>query len=131
MASQRQNEANRNNAARSTGPKTADGKTSSSQNALRHGLARSGTRDPVATETFAVVISSRFEHPVASDSVMALARCKLALLRIRSLRQDMLAALLARPLSADLKRLKGLERYERAALAEQKRTLRSLSLESG
>jgi len=45
MASKRQNEANRSNAARSKGPKTAGGKATSSRNALRHGLARRCKRD--------------------------------------------------------------------------------------
>lgn len=62
---------------------------------------------------------------------MALARSKLALLRIRSLRQDTLAALLAGPIPVDFKHLKGFERYERAALVQQKRALRLLSLERG
>ncbi len=38
MATQRQIEANRRNARRSTGPKSLEGKRRSSQNALRHGL---------------------------------------------------------------------------------------------
>jgi hypothetical protein len=38
--------ANRLNALRSTGPKTEAGKASSSQNALKHGLSRVGTRPP-------------------------------------------------------------------------------------
>ncbi|MBR0826158.1 hypothetical protein JQ596_11460 [Bradyrhizobium manausense] len=129
MASIRQIEANRSNAKRSTGPKTAGGKARSSQNALRHGLARSG--DPTVTEKLAVAIALRLGHQVAPDSAMALARSKLALLRLRSLRQEMLAALLAGPLPADLKRLKGLERYERAALVQQRRALRWLSLKEG
>jgi hypothetical protein len=131
MASKRQIEANRRNAARSTGAKTAGGKARSSQNALRHGLARNGPGDLAATENFAVAIASGLGHQIAPDAAMALARSKLALLRIRSLRQDMLAALLTCSIPADLKRLKCLERYERAALVEQRRALRSLSLESG
>lgn len=129
MASIRQIEANRANARRSTGPKTAAGKARSSYNALRHGLA--GSSDPAAAETFAAAIAMGLGPQVPSDSAMALARSKLALLRLRSLRQAMLAALLAGPLPADLKRLKGLERYERAALLQQRRALRALSLERG
>jgi hypothetical protein len=43
----------------------------------------------------------------------------------------MLAALAACPIPAGLKHLRGLERYERAALVQQKRTLRSLRLGRG
>lgn len=38
MTSQKQLEANRQNALRSTGPRTADGRAAVSQNAVRHGL---------------------------------------------------------------------------------------------
>jgi len=38
MASTKRNEANRRNAQKSTGPKTAEGKAVVSQNATRHGL---------------------------------------------------------------------------------------------
>ncbi|WP_439394114.1 hypothetical protein ACRQ5Q_33095 [Bradyrhizobium sp. PMVTL-01] len=62
---------------------------------------------------------------------MALAQSKLALLRIRSVRQDMLAALVACPIPEGMKRLEGLERYERAALVQQRQALRSLTLERG
>jgi hypothetical protein len=42
MATERQLEANRANAQKSTGPRTADGKSKSAQNSLRHGLAARG-----------------------------------------------------------------------------------------
>jgi hypothetical protein len=48
MASERQIAANRRNAARSTGPRTTEGKASSKTNALRHSLAsapRTGSLD--------------------------------------------------------------------------------------
>jgi hypothetical protein len=126
MASVRQIEANRSNAKRSTGPKSADGKTRSSRNALRHGLARSVSSDPAEAANLAVAIASGLGHQISPEAAMALARPKIALLRIRSLRQAMLATLLTGPLPADLKGLQGLERYDRAALVQQKRTLRLL-----
>lgn len=127
MTSIRQIKANRANATRSTGPKTAGGKTRSSRNALRHGLARSDISDPAEAENLAVAIAAGLRHPVTPDAAMALARSKLALLRIRSLRQAKLGALLNGPPATDLKSLQGLERYDRAALAQQRRTLRLLS----
>lgn len=42
MASEKQIAANRTNAARSTGPRTASGKARASKNALRHGFAAFG-----------------------------------------------------------------------------------------
>ncbi|MFK4578016.1 hypothetical protein [Bradyrhizobium ottawaense] len=126
MASIRQIEANRSNAKRSTGPKTAAGKTRSSRNALRHGLARSAIGDAAEIENVAVAIARGLGHQVTQASAMALARQKLALLRLRSLRQAMLAALLNCPVPAGVKRMNILDRYERAALAKQKRALRAL-----
>ena len=41
MTSERKIQANRQNARASTGPKTANGRARSAQNALRHGLSRS------------------------------------------------------------------------------------------
>jgi len=129
MTSVRQIEANRSNAKRSTGPKTTGGKARSSRNALRHGLARSDISEPAEAENLAVAIASGLGSQVTPDAAMALARSKLALLRIRSLRQAMLAALLTGPLPADRKGLRGLERYDRAALVQQKRALRLVSFE--
>ncbi|MEY9133036.1 hypothetical protein ACVIWV_001090 [Bradyrhizobium diazoefficiens] len=128
MTSIRQIEANRANAKCSTGPTTAGGKARSSQNALRHGLARGTIGDPAEAADFAIALASGLGHQVTPAAAAALAQSKLALLRLRCLRQAMLAGLLAAPTPAGLKRLKGLERYERAALARQRRTLRSLRL---
>lgn len=51
MTSARQIATNRRNAARSTGPRTADGKKRSSANSLRHGLARAlGQNTSLATD---------------------------------------------------------------------------------
>ena len=46
MASQKQIEANRQNAAKSTGPRSAEGKTKVARNALKHGLAGHGVIFP-------------------------------------------------------------------------------------
>jgi len=70
-------------------------------------------------------------HQIAPESVTRLARCKLKPLRIRGVRLEMLAAIWECPVPARLQQLAGLERYERAALAKQKRALRPLRREGG
>lgn len=50
MTSERQRAANRRNAQRSTGPRTASGKANSSRNALRHGLSARLGADPEKDE---------------------------------------------------------------------------------
>ncbi|MCP3460024.1 hypothetical protein [Bradyrhizobium sp. CCGUVB23] len=128
MASHRQIEANRSNATRSTGPKTLSGKARSSRNTVRHGLARSRSQsDDAEIARLSRAISSGLQQQGVSDKVMDVARCKLQLLRIRAIRQRILAALLQGSVQADGTDLRGLERYERVALARQKRTLRSLT----
>jgi hypothetical protein len=47
MASEKQIAANRANAEKSTGPRTAAGKLKSSRNAFRHGLSRLLLSDPI------------------------------------------------------------------------------------
>jgi hypothetical protein len=77
MTSQRQIEAKRTNAKRSTGPKTAGGKARSSQNAVRHGLARRGNTDVAGMEKLVAAIASGLGRQIAAGSTMDLARCKL------------------------------------------------------
>ena len=50
MTTERQRAANRRNAERSTGPRTAAGKAAARLNALRHGLAASPSLEPGANE---------------------------------------------------------------------------------
>ena len=60
MASNRQNEANRNNAKRSTGPKTESGKQKSSNNARCHGLSRPVCFDECNVEALSAALTMTF-----------------------------------------------------------------------
>jgi hypothetical protein len=126
MASPRQNEANRNNAKRSTGPKTAGGKATSSRNALRHGLASRCKRDDPELAHLTVAVGSGLGLEIGSDAAAAVAHAKRELCCVRLVRQAMLADLSDCLVLERVRRLTGLERYERSALARQTRALRSL-----
>jgi hypothetical protein len=118
MASNRPIEANRSNAKRSTGPKTATGKAKSSRNALRHGFARSRTGDGHEVSVLAAELSIALERHAATIAT-DLAGSRLQLLRIRLVRHGMLAALLEAPAEGSLDKIQRLERYERAAMVGQ------------
>ena len=126
MASNQQIEANRSNAKRSTGPKTTHGKAKSSRNALRHGLAQRCKQDGPEFARLMGAIRSGRACEMGSETAAAVAHAKCELWRVRLVRQTMLADLLNGPIEAIGRRLSGLERYERNALATQKRALRSL-----
>jgi len=126
MASKRQIKANRANAKRSTGPKTAIGKVRSSRNALRHGLARSEIGDDAEGLGTLLNTIPALEQPSSLLGPMVWAQAQLRLSRIREIRRGMLATLLKCPSPKQMKRLVGLERYERAARAECRRALRAL-----
>jgi hypothetical protein len=125
MASERQIEANRRNARQSTGPRTASGKARSRQNAFRHGLSRAAISEDTETEKLVQTILGNVTHELLVFELADLVRAKLELGRIRAVRHGLLAGVLQCPDAKWAKRLRGLERYERAALAKQKRILRA------
>ena len=116
MASNRQIEANRGNAKRSTGPKTEAGKTRSSRNSLRHGLSR-----PMTSGSDCEIRAMAHEGLTEGSDLV---RAKLELTRIRSARSALLAAFLNDPHPKLAKSLRGIDRYERKAFARQRRLLR-------
>lgn len=126
MASELQIKANRKNAKRSRGPKTLAGKMRASRNALRHGLARVPIDEALAMQNLVGTISRYLGNQVTACAAADVARAKGELIRVREVRIGMLAELLKSPQAVPPKQLLGLDRYERAALAKQKRALRSL-----
>lgn len=124
MASERKNATNPSNAKRSTGPRTKIGKARSSRNARQHGLLRLNLEDDVSFHAAAGAITEGFAQRQNASTVHDLVRANIWLAHIREARHGMLAALLECPNPKQLKRLAGLERYERPARAAQRGVLR-------
>src|SRR5688500_8388717 len=89
MTSDRRISANRENASKSTGPRTANGKTQSSRNALRHGLAASNARPPMANEKImrlAAMICDNSAEPIEKELAITIAECQITLAGVRAAR---------------------------------------------
>jgi hypothetical protein len=127
--------ANRRNARRSTGPRTAAGKRKSAGNAVRHGLLASIDADP-EMRGVVVRITAALAGPDASPRLRALVRpvaeAQADVLRIRSARTkliDLAAAGAQGTIDAivdSLSTLVRLDRYERSAMRRRHRALREL-----
>jgi hypothetical protein len=148
MTSEAKIAANRRNARRSTGPRTALAKARVRRNALRHGLATLVVGDPaVASEVDRVVAAicgpqaDRFER----EQALVIAEAQINLKRIRKERTQIIEqmSLVSSPQdpnardpslrganrgAPNLARLLRLERYERRALSRRKRAVRLASL---
>jgi hypothetical protein len=125
MATDKQIAANRANALRSTGPKTAAGRAKSSRNAFRHGLSLPTQMDADELAKFHTL-----EAALAGDSadedrqraVAEMAQAQLELLRVRKVRAAMLAAAdLESGDPKDMQLLLALDRYERYAHTKRRR----------
>ena len=125
MATEKQIAANRANAQKSTGPKTAAGKLRSSRNAYRHGLSGPLRLDPATLDKanlIARALASEESDQERSLSTMEYAQAQLELQRIRSTRAGLMARIdLAQPNMKELQRLVGLDRYERYAHTKRRR----------
>ena len=98
MSSKRKIAANRKNAARSTGPSTADGKASASHNAYRHGLTVSVLNDPAIAaevEQLAGAIVGRRSAPSELVQARIIAEAEFDLLRVRAMRVKMIESMAA------------------------------------
>jgi hypothetical protein len=133
MSTDRQIAANRNNAKRSTGPRSKAGREASRSNARRHGLAIDIGSDPVFNddiEKLADALSSGTQN--VRERARETAEAQLELLRIRRFRawlfETLYRAEAALPdgLAELNESLAKLERYERRAFSRRKRALRAM-----
>ena len=96
MASLKQIAANRHNATRSTGPRTACGKSRARANALRHGLlskALADTEHGAKTEELARRIAREHGKPEDAIEAKIVAEADMEILKIRALRAKLLDAI--------------------------------------
>jgi hypothetical protein len=136
MPSDRRIAANRENAKKSTGPRSETGQRRSSRNAFRHGLAidvalEQSLKSEIEVMAKAIVFASGQETAVAS--ARRLAEAEFDLLRIRDVRAALFNVLYEK---SDVQlydytelddNLVKLERYERRAFSRRKRALRALA----
>jgi hypothetical protein len=130
--------ANRANARKSTGPRTAAGKARSARNARRHGLTLPVLDDP-ALSSEAEALARAIAGPKADAERHAaagrIAEAQIDLVRVRRARRQLMAELqrhIAQELfSADekahalIRRLAALERYEASAWSRRKMAIRA------
>ncbi|GAB9162676.1 MULTISPECIES: hypothetical protein [Bradyrhizobium] len=128
MASKRQIEANRANAAKSTGPRTNAGKTVSSRNAYRHGLSRWEEASGSACARFAAAFAGEFNGAGMEIVLQDLAQARIRRDRLRSLKLALILSVIEDAEPKQLRFLSSLERYEKAALSRQRRGLKRVKL---
>ncbi len=133
MSSFRQIAANRNNAKKSTGPRSKAGREVSGRNARRHGLAIDIGSDPLFQDDI-----EKLSHALSSgaqnvrERARETAEAELDLLRIRKFRACLFETLyladtaLPDSLAELNESLAKLERYERRAFSRRKRALRAM-----
>ena len=136
MPSDRQIAANRNNAKKSTGPRSEAGRGVSRRNARRHGLAIAIRTDPAFhddIEKLAKALSLSCGMQNVDERAREAAAAELDLLRIRKIRAclfETISLVANDATSSNLAqvndKLAKLERYERRAFSRRNRALREM-----
>jgi hypothetical protein len=133
LPTEKQIAANRANAKKSTGPKTAAGKLKSSGNAFRHGLSAAIFSDRATSPKLASIAHDLAGGQAESDrltSTVEFAQAHREVLGIRAIRAEQWTKIeLAEGKDfdpKDLKRLTALDRYERYALTKRRRASQKL-----
>lgn len=135
MATERQIAANRANAKRSTGPKTAAGKQKSSRNAYRHGLSGPVLGDPAILAKIESTARDCVCEAAAEDQLTFAAdflRAHIEVLRIQAIRTEQWASISQKEGEdynpKGLRRLAALDRYERYAFTKRRRASQKLQV---
>jgi hypothetical protein len=130
MASEQQIAANRRNAKKSTGPRSADGKARSRRNALRHGLSITSRANPAFQKDVMLLARAlSLAGKDIGDAALIAADAEIDLLRIRKYRAALIeeSRSQAGPVNCDLENeLDTLERYERRAFSRRNKALRAI-----
>jgi hypothetical protein len=125
MASDKQIQANRRNARRSTGPRTAAGKSIASRNAFRHGLSVSQAKDETTLAEIlelADQVAGEDADQARFDAAIEYATAYFEIGLIQNVRNQMLGQLnLAAATPKELWRLFGIDRYENRARTKRRR----------
>jgi hypothetical protein len=125
MASEKQIAANRANAQRSTGPRTALGKMKSSRNSFRHGLSGPSPFDPMTSAKVDVMAQALVGGDEGEDqaaSAAEFARAHLEVLAIRAKRAELITKIETfKYCTHGLRHLAALDRYERYANTRRRR----------
>ena len=145
IVSQARAEANRANAKRSTGPRTAEGKARVSKNAWRHGLSAAQSEAGNVPAEVLGLAGRLCGHAQAGFAGLNAAECELNLVRIRMIKYHLLEAaakrldaetkqdqslgpdeLIARALIECAAEMLKLDGYERKARSRRKKAFRAL-----
>lgn len=134
MTSDKQIEANRKNAKKSTGPRSVAGRNRSRRNSRRHGLAAVVETDPLKSneiQSLAKAISDSGPDQTVGEAPLEVATATFDLQRIRLMKASLFNSMLDTKRTPDAlveldDALRKLERYELRALSRRRRAMRAL-----